>query len=179
MQRFAVVVSTPNSIPDVPSMRRELETREREHTEQKPSSSSSDDPSRIEPSRDDPLTTEHDRKRKRDHAEEQVTRDKDGDIEMSPDDGLLNVTVETFEPHYIEHDERILQEPYTEPKTLSPILQEPKLDEKRAGGLDEGVVSKAMKAEMESFRKFEVYDEVDIDDLTPDEQNTSLAEDGF
>ena len=46
---------------------------------------------------------------------------------------------------------------------------------KRAGGLDEGVVSKAMKAEMESFRKFEVYDEVDIDDLTPDEQKQIIG----
>ena len=34
---------------------------------------------------------------------------------------------------------------------------------------------KAMKAEMESFRKFDVYDEVDIDDLTPEERSKIIG----
>ena len=83
--------------------------------------------------------------------------------------------VVTFDPHYIGHDEWILQESYVEPIQVFPILHEPKLDATRTGGLDEKLVSKAMKAEMESFRKSDVYDEVDIDDLTPEERNKIIG----
>ena len=37
------------------------------------------------------------------------------------------------------------------------------------------MVSKAMKAEMESFRKFDVYHEVDINDLTQKERSKIIG----
>ena len=73
------------------------------------------------------------------------------------------------------HDEWIPQEPYVEPIQVFPILHEPKLDATRTGGLNEELISKAMKAEMESFRKFDVYDEMDINDLTPEERNKIIG----
>ena len=100
--------------------------------------------------------------------------DEEGDAEFAE---LLMVTrtTDTFDSQYIGHDERILQEPYVEPIQVFPILHEPKLDATRTGGLNEELVSKAMKAEMESFRKFDVYDEVDIDDLTPEERSKIIG----
>ena len=83
--------------------------------------------------------------------------------------------VVTLDPQYIGHDEWILQESYVEPIRVYPILHEPKLDATRTGGLNEELVSKAMKAEMESFRKFDVYDEVDIDDSTPEERSKIIG----
>ena len=95
---------------------------------------------------------------------------------MLLEDGLMMTrTTDTFDPQYIGHDEWILQEPYVEPIQVFPILHEPKLDATRTGGLNEELVSKAMKAEMESFRKFDVYDEVDIDDLTPEERSKIIG----
>ena len=64
---------------------------------------------------------------------------------------MMTRTTNTFDPQYIGHDEWILQEPYVEPIQVFPILHEPKLDTTRTGGLNEELVSKAMKAEMESF----------------------------
>ena len=92
------------------------------------------------------------------------------------EDGLMMTrTTDTFDLQYIGHDEWILQEPYVEPIQVFPILHEPKLDATRTGGLNEELVSKAMKAEMESFRKFDVYHEVDIDDLTPEERSKIIG----
>ena len=69
--------------------------------------------------------------------------DKDGDAEM-----LMEIKIaETVEPQHIEHNERTLRETYVEPTQVFPILSEPRLDEKRTGGLNEELVSKAMKAE--------------------------------
>ena len=42
-------------------------------------------------------------------------------------------------------------------------------------GLNEELVSKAITAEMKCFRKFDVYDEVDIDDLTPEERSEIIG----
>ena len=161
MQRFAVNVVNPTSIADVSSRRRdvseydELDERldEREHAERQrhvPTSS-------VEPSR-----TESDRhkKRKRDPDDNGINvrrkYDEEGDAEM---------LVVTFDPQYIGHHEWILQESYVEPIQIFPILHEPKLDATRTGGLNEELLSKTMKAEMKSFRKFNVYDEMDINDL--------------
>ena len=178
MQRFAVNVANPTSIPDVPSRRRdvsehdELDERldEREHARHVPTSS-------AEPSR-----TESDRhkKRKRDPDDNGISvrrkYDEKGDAELLLEDGLMMTrTTDTFDPQYIGHDEWILQEPYVEPIQVFPTLHEPKLDATRTGGLNEELVSKAMKAEMESFRKFDVYDEVDIDDLTPEERSKIIG----
>ena len=168
MQRFSVVVSTPTSIPDVPSRRRDLQERElNEQRNQNPESRprSSDDPSATEQNR--PSTTKQNsstdeqnipKRRKRERnawlerfAQENVDNaqrlfDKDGDAEMLPgnifDDDELMVeetveTVDTYDPYPIGHEERILQEAYIEPAQISPILKEPKLDAKRAGGLNE------------------------------------------
>ena len=82
---------------------------------------------------------------------------------------------ETVEPQHIEHNARTLRETYVEPTQVFPILSEPRLDEKRTGGLNEELVSKAMKADMDSFRTFEVYDEVDIDDLTHEERKNIVG----
>ena len=85
--------------------------------------------------------------------EESRRLDQDGDAEMLPEDGLMEIRVaETIEPQYIEHNERTLRESYTEPAQAFPILREPRLDDKRVGGLNETLVSEAMQAEMESFR---------------------------
>ena len=67
------------------------------------------------------------------------------------------------------------QEPYVEPVQIFPILYEPKLDATRTRGINEELVSKAMKTEMESFRKFDVFDEVDIDDLSPEERSEIIG----
>ena len=172
MQRFAVNVANPTSIPDVPSRRLdvsehdELDERldEREHAErQRHVPTSSAEPSRTESDRHN--------KRKRDPDDNGINvrrknHDEEGDAEM---------LVVTFDPQYIGHDEWILQEPYVEPIQVFPILQEPKLDATRTGGLNEELVSKAMKAEMVTFRKFDVYDEVDIDDLTPEERSKIIG----
>ena len=166
MQRFEVNVTNPTSIPDIPSKR-----AERQHH----ASTSSTEPS----------GTEFDRhkKRKRDPDDNGISvrrkYDEEGDAEFAElllENGLMMTrTTDTFEPQYIGHDERILQEPYVEPIQVFPILHEPKLDATRTGGLNEKLVSKAMKAEMESFRKFDVYDEVDIDDLTPEERSKIIG----
>ena len=37
-------------------------------------------------------------------------------------------TTDTFDPQYIGHDERIVQEPHIEQIQVFPILHEPKLD---------------------------------------------------
>ena len=96
--------------------------------------------------------------------------DEEGDAkfaELFLENGLMVTrTTDTFDPQYIGHDEWILQEPYVEPIQIFPILYEQKLDATRTRGLNEELVSKAMKAEMESFQKFDEDDEVDIDDLT-------------
>ena len=184
MQRFAVNVANPTSIPDVPSRRRdvsehdELDERldEREYAErQRHVPTSSAEPSRTESDRH--------KKRKRDLDDNGISvrrkYDEEGDAEFAElllDDGLMMTrTTDTFDPQYIGHDEWILQEPYVEPIQVFPILHEPKLDATRTGGLNEELVSKAMKAEMESFRKFDVYDEVDIDDLTPKERSKIIG----
>ena len=180
MQRFAVNVANPTSIPDVPSRRRdvsehdELDERlnEREHAERQRHVPRHVPTSRSEPSRTEFDRTESDKKRKRvsfhDDNEINVRRkyDEEGDAEM------LFVT---FDPQYIDHDEWILQESYVEPIQVFPILHEPKLDATRTGGLHEKLVSKTMKAEMENFRKFDVYDEVDINDLTPEERSKIIG----
>jgi hypothetical protein len=80
-----------------------------------------------------------------DGLEEPRSIDKDGDVEMSP---LMEVRMtETVETQYIEHREQTLRETYIEPVQVFPILREPRLDEKRTGGLNEELVSKAMNAE--------------------------------
>ena len=203
MQRFAVSVANPTSIPDVPSRRRdvsehdELDERldEREHVErqrhvhfdrpvhfddeldeqyaerQRHVPTSSAEPSRTESDR-------HKRKRDPDDSGINVRRkyDDEGYAELLLEDGLMMTrTTDTFDPQYIGHDEWILQEPYVEPVQVFPILHEPKLDATRTRGLNEELVSKAMKAEMESFRKFDVYDEVGIDDLTPEERRKIIG----
>ena len=103
--------------------------------------------------------------------------DEEGDAEFAEllmENGLMMTrTTDTFDPQYIGHDEWILQKPYVEPIQVFPILHEPKLDATRTGGLN--LVSKAMKTEMESFRKFDIYDEVDIDDLTPEERSKIIG----
>ena len=106
-----------------------------------------------------------------------MTKKEDAEFaELLLENGLMMTrTTDTFEPQYIGHDEQILQEPYVEPIQVFPILHEPKLDATRTGGLNEELVSKAMKAEMESFRKFDVYDEVDIDDLTLEERSKIIG----
>ena len=184
MQRFAVNVTNPTSIPDVPTKRRdvsehdEMDERldEREHAERQ---------HHVPTSSAEPSGTESDRhkKRKRDPDDNGISvrrkYDEEGDAEFAElflENGLMMTrTTDTFEPQYIGHDERILQEPYVEPIQVFPILHEPKLDATRTGGLNEELVSKAMKAEMESFRKFDVYDEVDIDDLTPEERSKIIG----
>ena len=177
MQRFAVKVADPTSIPDVPSRRRDVSEHdepderqdEREHAErQRHVPTSSAEPSRTESDRH--------KKRKRDPDDNGIhirrKYDEEGYAELLLEDGLMmNRTTDTFDPQYIGHDEWILQEPYVEPIQVFPILHEPKIDATRTGGLNEELVSKAMKAEMASFQKFDVYDEVDIDDLTPEEQS--------
>ena len=182
MQRFAVNVANPTSIPDVPSSRRdvsehdELDERlgERIHAErQRHVPTSSAEPSRTESDRQ--------KNRKRDPPDDNGIRvrrkcDEEGDAESLLEDGLMMTrTTDTFDPQYIRHDEWILQESYVEPIQVFPILHEPKLDATRTGGLNEELVSKAMKAEMESFRKFDVYDEVDIDDLTLEERSKIIG----
>ena len=72
-------------------------------------------------------------------------------------------------------NEWILWEPYIELVRVFPILHEPKLKTTQTGGLNEELVSKAMKAEVESFRKFDVDDEVDTDDLTPEKRSKSFG----
>ena len=161
MQRFAVNVTNPTSIPDVPSKRRdvsehdEMDERlnEREHAErQHHASTSSTEPSGTESDRH--------KKRKRDPDDNGISvrrkYDEEGDAEFAElllENGLMmNRTTDTFDPQYIGHDEWILQEPYVEPIQVFPILHEPKLDATRTRGLNEELVSKAMKAEMESFR---------------------------
>ena len=149
---------------------------EREHAERQHHASTSST---------EPSGTEFDRhkKRKRDPDDNGISvrrkYDEEGDAEFAElllENGLMMTrTTDTFEPQYIGHDERILQEPYVEPIQVFPILHEPKLDATRTGGLNEKLVSKAMKAEMESFRKFDVYDEVDIDDLTPEERSKIIG----
>ena len=148
----------------------ELDERlyEHEHAErQRHVPTSSAEPSRIESDR-----TESDKKRKRvsfhDDKGINVRRkyDEEGDAEM---------LVVTIDPQYIGHDEWKLQESFVEPIQVFPILHEPKLDATRTGGLNEKLVSKAMKAEMESFRKFDVFDEVDINDLTPEERSKIIG----
>ena len=183
MQRFAVNVANPTPIPDIPSRRRdvsehdELDERlyEREHAERQRHVRFDDEPSRTESDRH--------KKRKRDLDDNGISvrrkYDEEGDAEFAElllDDGLMMTrTTDTFDPQYIGHDEWILQEPYVEPIQVFPILHEPKLDATRTGGLNEELVSKAMKAEMESFRKFDVYDEVDINDLTPEERSKIIG----
>ena len=184
MHRFAVNVANPNSIPDVPSKRRdvfehdELDERldEREHAErQHHASTSSTEPSGTESDRH--------KKRKRDPDDNGISvrrkYDEERDAEFAElllENGLMMTrTTDTFDPQYIGHDEWIPQEPYVEPNQVFPILHEPKIDSIRTRGLNEELVSKAMKAEMESFRKFDVYDEVDIDDLTPEERSKIIG----
>ena len=184
MQRFAVNVTNPTSIPDVPMKRRdvsehdEMDERldEREHDERQ---------RHVPTSSAEPSGTESDRhkKRKRDPDDNGISVrrkfDEEGDAEFAElllENGLMMTrTTDTFDPQYIGHDELILQEPYVEPIQVFPISHEPKLDATRTGGLNEKLVSKAMKAEMESFRKFDVYDEVDIDDLTPEERSKIIG----
>ena len=196
--------ANPTSIPDVPSRRRdvsehdELEGRldEREHAERQRHVHFDDEPDECEhaerehaerqrhvpTSSAEPSRTESDRhqKRKRDPDGNGINvrrkYDKEGYAELLLEDGLMMTrTTDTLDPQYIGHDEWILQEPYVEPIQVFPILHEPKLDATRTGGLNEELVSKAMKAEMESFRKFDVYDEVDIDDLTPEERSKIIG----
>ena len=182
MQRFAVNVTNPTSIPDVPTKRRdvsehdEMDERlnEREHAErQHHASTSSTEPSGTESDRH--------KKRKRDPDDNGISvrrkYDEEGDAEFSElllENGLMMTrTTDTFDPQHIGHDEWILQEPYVEPIQVFPILHEPKLD--ATNRLNEELVSKAMKAEMESFRKFDVYDEVDIDDLTSEKRSKIIG----
>ena len=171
MQRFAVNVANPTSIPDVPSRRRDVsehdddELDEREHAERQlhvPTSSA--EPSRTE--------SDYHKKRKRDPDDNGINVRRKYDEEGETLDEMLVVTLD---PQHIGHDEWILQESYVEPIQVYPILYEPKLDATRTGGLNEELVSKAMKAEMESFRKFDVYDEVDIDDLTSEERSKIIG----
>ena len=143
----------------------ELDERldEREHAErQRHVPTSSAEPSRTE--------LDHHKKRKPDPDDNGINvrrkYDEEGDAEM---------LVVTLDPQYIGHDEWILQESYVEPIKVYPILHEPKLDAIRTGGLNEELVSKAMKAEMEGLRKFDVYDEVDIDELTPEERSKIIG----
>ena len=183
MQRFAVNVANPTSIPDVPSRwgdvseHDKLDERlyEREHAEQQRHVQFLDEPSRTE-------SVRH-RKRKRDLDDNRISvrqkYDEERDAEFAElllDDGLMMTrTTDTFDPKNIGHDEWILQEPYVELIQVFPILHEPKLDATRTGGLNEELVSKAMKAEMGSFRKFDVYDEVDITDLTTEERSKIIG----
>ena len=201
MLRFAVNVANPTSIPDVPSRRRdvsehdELDERldEREHAERQRQrhvhfDDEPDEREHAERQRHVPTSSaelsrfESDRhqKRKRDPDDNGINvrrkYNEEGYAELLLEDGLMMTrTTDTFDPQYIGHDEWILQEPYVEPIQVFPILHEPKLDATRTGGLNEELVSKAMKAEMESFRKFDVYDEVDIDDLTPEERSKIIG----
>ena len=204
IQRFAVNVTNPTSIPDIPSKRRdisehdELDERldEREHAERQrqrhvhfddePDEREHAERQRHVPtSSAEPSGTESDRhkKRKRDLDDNGISvrrkYDEEEDAEFAElllENGLMMTrTTDTFDPQYIGHDEWILQEPYVEPIQVFPIIHEPKLDATRTGGFNEELVSKAMKAEMESFRKFDVYDEVDIDDLTPEERSKIIA----
>ena len=123
------------------------------------------------------------KKRKRDPDDNGISVrrkfDEKGDAELAElllENGLMMTrTTDTFDPQNIGHDEWILQELYVEPIQVLPILHEPKLDTTRTGGLNEELVSKAMKAEMESFRKFDVYDEVDLDDWTPEERSKIIG----
>ena len=69
---------------------------------------------------------------------------------------------------YIGHDEWILQEPYVEPIQVFPILHEPKLDATRTGGLNEELVSKAI-------RKFYVLMKWTLTNLTPEERNKIIG----
>ena len=121
MQRFAVNVAYPTSIPDVPSRRRdvsehdELDERldEREQAErQRHVPTSSAEPSRTESDRH--------KKRKRDPDDNGISvrrkYDEEGDVEM---------LVVTFDPQYIGHDEWMLQESYVESIQVFPILHEP------------------------------------------------------
>ena len=175
MQRFAVNVANPTSIPDVPSRRRdvsepdELNERldERKHAEKQrhvqfdDHVQFNDEPSRTE--------SDHHKKRKRDPDDNGIN------VRRKYDEEDAEMLVITLDPQYIGHDEWILQESYVEPIQVFPILHEPKLDATRTVGINEELVSKAMKAEMESFRKFDVYDEVDIDDLTPEERSKIIG----
>ena len=175
MQRFAVNVTNPTSIPDVPSKRRDVSEHDelderldaREHAERQ---------RHVPTSNAEPSGTESDRhkKRKRDPDDYGISVrrkfDEEGDAEFAElllENGLMMTRT--------TDNEWILQEPYVEPIQVFPILHEPKLDTTRTGGLNEELVSKAMKAEMESFRTFDVYDEVDIDDLTPEERSKILG----
>ena len=116
MQRFAVNVANPTSIPDVPTKRRdvsehdELDERldEREHAErQRHVSTSSAEPSRTESDRH--------KKRKRDPDDNGISvrrkYDEEGDAEFAElllENGLMMTrTTDTFDPQYIGHDEWI------------------------------------------------------------------------
>ena len=161
MQRFAVNVANPTSIPNVPTKKRdvsehdELDERldEREHAERQ---------RHVSTSSAEPSTTVSDRhkKRKRDPDDNGISvrrkYDEEGDAEFGElllENGLIKTrTTDTFDPQYIGHDEWILKEPYVEPIQVFPILHEPKLDATRTGGLNEELVPKAMKADVESFR---------------------------
>ena len=188
MQRFAVNVANPTPIPDVPSRRRdvsehdELDERpyerehaerqrnvyEREHAErQRHVPTSSTEPSRTESDR-----TESDKKRKR------VSFHDDNGINVRrkyDEEENAEMLVVTFDPQYNGHDEWILQESYNERIQIFPILYEQKLDATRTEGLNEKLESKAMNAEMESFRKFDVYDETHINDLTPEKRSKIIG----
>ena len=103
MQRFAVNVANPTSIPDVPSRRRdvsehdELDERldEREHAErQRHVPTSSAEPSRTESDRH--------KKRKRDPDDNGISvrrkYDEEGDAELLLEDGLMMTrTTDTFD----------------------------------------------------------------------------------
>ena len=152
LQRFAVRVDKPTSIPDVPTRRREelADERAAERDERFPllderceeRGSSSNQPMNAEPSR-----TESDRQTKRqrgpdddgtrrqERQERQYEYDQEGDTEMMPDvellpedEVLLTRKTDTHDFHYIGHDLRILQASYIEPILISPILRGPRLD---------------------------------------------------
>ena len=111
MQRFAVNVTNPISIPDVPTKRRDVSEHEkmnerldeREHAErQHHASTSSTEPSGTEFDRD--------KKRKRDPDDNGISvrrkYDEEGDaefVELLLENGLMMTrTTDTFEPQYIE-----------------------------------------------------------------------------